>query len=67
MSAELGQAGRTEARRPADKRRFRGSAGAVFVPHPLIDEVTIQSYLAAGEWSLVEEKPAKKAASSPKS
>jgi hypothetical protein len=56
--------GRTRARRPADDRRFVGPAGAVFVPHPYLDEDTIASKIASGEWTPVEEpKPAKKAAS----
>lgn len=48
-------AGRTQERRPADNRRFVGPAGAVFVPHPLVDEVTIASKVASGEWTPVEE------------
>jgi hypothetical protein len=49
----------------ADKRRFRGPSGAVFVPHETVDEVTIKTLVDAGEWTPVDEKkaPAKKAAS----
>lgn len=55
-------AGRTTARRAVDGQRYVGAAGAVFIPHPLIDEVTIASMVASGEWTLLEEpKPAKKA------
>lgn len=62
--------GRTQERRPADQRRFIGPAGAVFVPHPLVDETTIASKVESGEWSeLLPEssKPAKKAAAKPSS
>lgn len=65
MADVTGQAGRTEARRPSsDGRRFVGPAGAVFVPHPLLDETTIETKVASGEWVPFEEpKPAKKTAS----
>lgn len=50
------------------KRRFRGPVGAVFVPHPTVDETTIASKVASGEWTPVEEsKPAKRAPAKPKS
>lgn len=67
MADVTGQAGRTEARRPAsDTRRFVGPAGAVFVPHPLLDEVTIETNVQSGEWTPIEEsKPVKKATKSP--
>lgn len=48
-----------------DKRRFVGPAGAVFVPHETVDEVTIKTLVDAGEWTLVESKPAKKTAPKP--
>ena len=57
MTAEVGQAGRIEARRPADSRRFIGPAGAVFVPHPLIDEDTIAANVASGDWTEVQPDP----------
>lgn len=45
----------------ADKRRLRGPGGAIFVPHPTVDESTIKSKRATGEWSEVEEpKPTPK-------
>jgi hypothetical protein len=49
----------------ADKRRFRGPSGAVFVPHETVDEVTIKTLVEAGEWTPVEDekkRTAKKAA-----
>lgn len=55
-------AGRTLARRPVDGQRYVGAAGAVFVPHPLIDETTIASMVASGEWTPLEEQKPKKAA-----
>jgi len=52
----------------AAKRRFRGPGGAVFVPHPTVDESTIAMAVASGEWTPVEEpKPAKRAPAKPKS
>ena len=43
----------------ADKRRFRGPGGGVFVPHPTVSEETVQQYVELGEWTPVEvEKPA---------
>ena len=65
MSADK-HAGRTQARRESDGRRFVGPSGAVFVPHQLIDEDTIQSKVDSGEWTpVVEKSSAKKAASKP--
>lgn len=58
-------AGRTQSRRPVDDRRFVGPSGAVFVPHSLIDEVTIARNVEAGEWTPVEPRPVKKAAPAP--
>lgn len=59
-------AGRTVARRESVGQRYVGQAGAVFVPHPLLDETTIESKVAAGEWTPFEEpKPAKKTAPKP--
>ncbi|HEY9353791.1 MAG TPA: hypothetical protein VIP28_11095 [Nocardioides sp.] len=66
MADDDKHAGRTQARRPSDKRRFVGLAGAVFVPHPLVDEETIATKVESGEWTPVEDKvPAKKTASKP--
>jgi hypothetical protein len=55
-------AGRAQERRPSDDRRFVGPAGAVFVPHPLVDEDTIAVKVASGEWTLLEEQAPKKSA-----
>ena len=52
----------------AEKRRLRGASGAIFVPHHTIDDVTIASQIASGEWSEIEEsKPAAKKAPAKKS
>lgn len=39
-----------------DKRRFVGPSGGVFVPHPTVDEVSIATAVASGEWTPVVEK-----------
>jgi hypothetical protein len=52
---------------PDAKRRFRGQAGAVFVPHPSISETTIKARVEAGDWTPIQptekKAPAKRAAS----
>jgi len=40
------------------KRRFRGPAGAMFVPAETVTEQTIKRYVESGEWTPVaDEKP----------
>ncbi len=54
----------------ADKRRFRGPGGGVFVPHPTVAEETLEQHVKLGEWVEVEETkpaPSKKAAAKPAS
>jgi hypothetical protein len=53
--------GRTLARREDVEQRYVGPAGAVFVPHAQLDDETLASKVASGEWTLHE--PAKKTAS----
>lgn len=46
----------------ADKRRFRGPGGGLFVPCPAVDEDTIKQHVASGDWTPVEDKSESKSA-----